>query len=140
MGLMLAEPGFHTRCFVEWEEYPRATIIAAQRAGYFAPAPIWDDLRSFDAQPFRSAFDIILAGYPCQIGAGAKYPARWAAMMVARGYSSHSTKHRVWKPGSASMRPISKPPPPAQRDSPFRGRGTMSFHRSEAHCDGHGIA
>jgi len=66
MGLMLAEPGFHTRAFVEWEEYPRSAIIAAQRAGYFAPAPIWDDLRSFDGRPFCGAFDTILAGYPCQ--------------------------------------------------------------------------
>ncbi len=66
MGLMLAEPGFHTRCFVEWEEYPRASIIAAQRAGYFAPAPIWDDLTTFDAKPFAGAIDTLLAGYPCQ--------------------------------------------------------------------------
>jgi DNA (cytosine-5)-methyltransferase 1 len=66
MGLMLAEPGYHTRAFVEWEDWPRAVLIAAQRAGYFAPAPIWTDLRSFDARPFRGAFDIVLAGYPCQ--------------------------------------------------------------------------
>ena len=66
MGLMLAEPGFHTRCFVEWEPYPRSSIIAAQRAGYFAPAPIWDDLATFDATPFACAIDTILAGYPCQ--------------------------------------------------------------------------
>lgn len=66
MGLMLAEPGFHTRCWVEWEEYPRSVIVAAQRAGYFAPAPIWDDLTTFDARPFAGAIDTVLAGYPCQ--------------------------------------------------------------------------
>ncbi|WP_406646946.1 DNA cytosine methyltransferase [Aliisedimentitalea scapharcae] len=66
MGLMLAEPGFHTRCFVEWEEHPRKTLIAAQRAGYLAPAPIWDDVTTFDARPFAGAFDTLLAGYPCQ--------------------------------------------------------------------------
>ncbi|NHF74886.1 DNA cytosine methyltransferase [Paracoccus sp. 12-3] len=66
MGLMLAEPGYHTRAFVEWEDWPRAVLIAAQSARYFAPAPIWDDLRSFDASPFLGAFDIVLAGYPCQ--------------------------------------------------------------------------
>jgi len=63
---MLAEPGYHTRCFVEWEGWPRAVLIAAQRAGYVAPAPIWDDLRSLDARVFRGAFDIVLAGFPCQ--------------------------------------------------------------------------
>lgn len=66
MGLMLAEPGFHTRCFVEWEEYPRSVLIAAQRAGYLAPAPIWDDLTTFDARPLAGAIDTLLAGYPCQ--------------------------------------------------------------------------
>ena len=66
MGLMLTEPGYHTRCFVEWEGWPRSVLIAAQRAGYFAPAPIWTDLRSFDARPFRGTFDTVLAGYPCQ--------------------------------------------------------------------------
>ena len=66
MGLMLAEPGFHTRCHVEWEGYPRDTLIAAMRAGYFPEAPIWDDLTSFDARPLAGAIDTVLAGYPCQ--------------------------------------------------------------------------
>jgi hypothetical protein len=52
---MLAEPGYHTRAFVEWEDWPRTVLITAQRAGYFAPAPIWDDLRSFDARPLAVA-------------------------------------------------------------------------------------
>ena len=66
LGVMLAEPSFHTRAFVEWESYPRTVLVAAQRAGYFAPAPIWDDLRCFDARRLRGAFNIVLAGYPCQ--------------------------------------------------------------------------
>ena len=53
--------------------------------------------------------------------------AAWAAMRTARGQSSHSTKARVWKPGSASMTPRSRPPPPAQSDNPCRGRDTMPF-------------
>ncbi|MEP5728468.1 MAG: DNA cytosine methyltransferase, partial [Sulfitobacter sp.] len=59
-------PGFHTRCYVEWEEYPRSRIIAAQRAGYFAPAPIWDDVTTFDAKPLAGAIDTLIGGYPCQ--------------------------------------------------------------------------
>lgn len=66
LGLMLAEPGFHTRCFVEWEEYPRRCLIAAQLAGYFAPAPIWDNVRTFNGRPWRGVCDTVLAGYPCQ--------------------------------------------------------------------------
>ena len=63
MGLMLANPGFHTRAFVEWEDWLRAVLSATQRAGYFAPAPIWDDLRSFEARPFRGGFDTVHAGF-----------------------------------------------------------------------------
>lgn len=66
MGLGLAEPGYHTRCYVEIEDYPRQCLIAAQRAGYMAPAPIWDDVKTFDAKPFAGAFDTLIAGYPCQ--------------------------------------------------------------------------
>jgi len=61
MGLMLAEPGYHTRAFVEWEEWPQTVLIAAQRAGYFAAAPIWDDLRSFDARPTGSGTCVALS-------------------------------------------------------------------------------
>ncbi len=66
MGLGLAEPGFGTACFVEIEEYPRSVIAAAQAAGYFHPAPIWDDLKRFSGRPWRGICDTILAGYPCQ--------------------------------------------------------------------------
>lgn len=66
MGLGLAEPGFSTSCYVEWEEYPRDSLIAGQRAGYMHPAPIWDNVKTFDGRPWRGVVDTILAGYPCQ--------------------------------------------------------------------------
>ncbi|MGK7753749.1 DNA cytosine methyltransferase [Roseovarius sp. C03] len=66
LGLMLAEPGFETACFVEWEPAAQDVLVAAMRAGYFAEAPIWDDVRSFDGCPYRGAIDTLLAGYPCQ--------------------------------------------------------------------------
>ncbi len=66
MGLELAEPGFAASCYVEIDDYPRETLIAAQRAGYMRPAPIWDDLKTFDARPWRGHIDTLLAGYPCQ--------------------------------------------------------------------------
>lgn len=65
MGLELAEPGFAASCYVEWEDYPRQTLIAAQQAGYLHPAPIWDDVKTFDARPWRG-IDTIIGGYPCQ--------------------------------------------------------------------------
>lgn len=66
MGLELAEPGFATSCYVEIEKYPRDCLIAAQRAGYMRSAPIWDDLKTFNARPWRGLCDTLLAGYPCQ--------------------------------------------------------------------------
>ena len=66
LGLQLAEPGFETRCYVESDEYPVDQLVAAQRAGYMAPAPIWDDVKTFDGRPWRGLIDTILAGYPCQ--------------------------------------------------------------------------
>lgn len=64
MGLELAEPGFAASCYVEWDAYPRDSLIAGQRAGYIAPAPIWDNVKTFDARPWRG-IDTVLAGYPC---------------------------------------------------------------------------
>jgi len=55
LGLELAEPGFTTACYVEWEEYPRATLISGQRAGYLNPAPIWGDLTEFSGRPWRGS-------------------------------------------------------------------------------------
>lgn len=66
MGLMLAEPEFHTRCWVEWEAYPRYVLTSGMRAGYLAQAPIWDNVKTFDARPYAGAFDTLIAGYPCQ--------------------------------------------------------------------------
>jgi len=30
------------------------------------PAPVWDDVASFDGRPWRGGVDIVTAGYPCQ--------------------------------------------------------------------------
>ena len=102
MGLMLAEPGYHTRALIEWEDWPRAVLIAAQRAGYLAAAPIWDDLRSFDARPFCGAFDTVLAGYPCQPfsaagkrGGNPGLDARRRPAMCAGGNQAQSARRAV---------------------------------------------
>ena len=38
LGVMLSEPGYHTRAFVEWEDWPRSVLIAAQRDAIAATA------------------------------------------------------------------------------------------------------
>ena len=39
LGLMLAEPGFHTRAFVEWEDWPR-TLWQQRMRGALSQLPM----------------------------------------------------------------------------------------------------
>ena len=57
MGLDLAEPGFLPPPASSSGRIPRSVLIAAQRAGYFAPAPIWDNVKTFDGRPWRGLCD-----------------------------------------------------------------------------------
>ncbi len=53
-------------CYVEREAYAAATLAAHMEDGSLAPAPLWDDLSTFDGKPWRGKVDIISAGFPCQ--------------------------------------------------------------------------
>jgi DNA (cytosine-5)-methyltransferase 1 len=66
LGLHLAEPGYRTVCHVERNSFAAATLVARMADAALAPAPVWDDLRSFDGRPWRERVHIISAGYPCQ--------------------------------------------------------------------------
>jgi DNA (cytosine-5)-methyltransferase 1 len=52
-------------CAVEIEEYPRKILLQRQRDGILPRFPIWDDVRTFDGNPWRSRVDIVSAGFPC---------------------------------------------------------------------------
>lgn len=58
--------GWHTICAVEIEPYCRSVLLARQRDGILSPFPIWDDVRTFDGNPWRGHVDVISAGFPCQ--------------------------------------------------------------------------
>lgn len=66
LGLHLAEPGYRTVCHVERNSFAAATLVARMADASLAPAPVWDDLRSFDGRPWRGRIHIVTAGYPCQ--------------------------------------------------------------------------
>ncbi|MBP6876552.1 MAG: DNA cytosine methyltransferase [Phenylobacterium sp.] len=66
LGVHIAEPGYRTVCYVERDLHAAATIAARMEDGALSPAPIWDDLRSFDGRPWRGRVHLLLAGYPCQ--------------------------------------------------------------------------
>lgn len=66
LGLSIAEPGYRTVCFVEREAHAAATLVARMEDQALEPAPVWDDLKSFDGEPWRGRVHILTAGYPCQ--------------------------------------------------------------------------
>lgn len=66
LGLHIAEPGYRTVCHVERNSFAAATLVARMADTALAPAPVWDDLRSFDGRPWRGRVHIVSAGYPCQ--------------------------------------------------------------------------
>lgn len=55
-----------TVCYIERDEYCQRIIQQRQRDGWLSPAPIWDDLRTFDGRPWRGCVDFIFGGIPCQ--------------------------------------------------------------------------
>ena len=66
LGLRLAEPGYRTACFVEWESFAAATLVARMADETMDPAPVWDDVATFDGRPWRGKIHILVAGFPCQ--------------------------------------------------------------------------
>lgn len=62
-GMLL---GHTTVCAVEIEPHCRGVLLQRQRDGILPRFPIWDDVRTFDARPWRGRADIVCAGFPCQ--------------------------------------------------------------------------
>ena len=70
LGLRLAYPdaNFRTVAYIEWDKYCQELLQQRFRDDppTLDPAPIWDDIKSFDGRPWRGAVDILTAGFPCQ--------------------------------------------------------------------------
>jgi DNA (cytosine-5)-methyltransferase 1 len=62
-GILL---GWRTVCAVKIDPYCRKVLLARQRDGILPPFPIWDDVRTFDGNPWKSHVDVISGGFPCQ--------------------------------------------------------------------------
>lgn len=58
--------GWRTVCAVEWADYPRKVLLARQRDGMLSRFPIWDDVQTFDGNPWRGRVDVVSGGFPCQ--------------------------------------------------------------------------
>lgn len=53
-------------CYVEREAAAAASLVASMEAGWLHPAPVWSDMLTFDARPWRGAVHILASGDPCQ--------------------------------------------------------------------------
>jgi len=58
--------GWRTVCAVEWEPYPASVLCARQNDKILPPFPIWDDVQTFDGNPWRGIVDVVSGGFPCQ--------------------------------------------------------------------------
>lgn len=66
LGIRLAVPSARTVCYLEREGTSAALLAARMRDGFLDDAPIWSDLRTFDARRWRGVVDCFAAGFPCQ--------------------------------------------------------------------------
>lgn len=55
-----------TVCYVEREAFAAACLVRQMQQGNLAEAPVWSDLRTFDARAWRGSVDLVVGGYPCQ--------------------------------------------------------------------------
>ena len=66
LGLRLARPDARVVCYVEREAFPLAVLATTIQAGLMDDAPIWNDLTTFDGEPWRGVVDWLIGGIPCQ--------------------------------------------------------------------------
>ena len=58
--------GWRTVCAVEYEQYPASVLAQRQNDKLLPPFPIWDNVRTFDGNPWRGIVDVVSGGFPCQ--------------------------------------------------------------------------
>lgn len=66
LGLKRVIKNLRTVAFVEIEAFACANLVAKMEAGHLDAAPIWTDLKTFNAEQFRDRIHLITGGYPCQ--------------------------------------------------------------------------
>ncbi len=65
LGLKAAG-GFRTVCYVEINPYAQEVLKARQIDGGLDLGPIWDNVSTFDGNPWRGRADLVAGGFPCQ--------------------------------------------------------------------------
>ena len=69
-----------TVCYVERGLYPAQVMATRMEDGVLQPAPIWSDIKTFDARRWSSVMDggLLVGGYPCFV--------RGTRVLTRRGY------------------------------------------------------
>lgn len=52
--------------YIEREAFASAVLVARMEEAKLANAPVWDDVCTFDARPWRGLVDLVAGGTPCQ--------------------------------------------------------------------------
>lgn len=66
-GLTIAlEPWVRPVAYCELDRYCQAVLLSRMRDGDIPNAPIWDDVRTLEAEQLPEQVDIIYGGFPCQ--------------------------------------------------------------------------
>ena len=68
LGLRSVLPGLRSCAYVEIEAFSAANLVAKmqEQENLLDVAPIWTNLKTFNARPFRGKVDILSGGFPCQ--------------------------------------------------------------------------
>jgi len=87
-----------TVCYVEGEAFAASVLVKQMEKGALDAAPIWSDLKTFDASRWRGSVDAVVAGFPCQ-------PFSLAGKGLAKDDPRHLWPHvlRVLKESGATM-------------------------------------
>ena len=73
LALRRVLPSCRTIAYVEIEAFAIASLVAKMEEGLLDSAPVWTDIKTFNAEPFRGLVDIVSGGYPCT-------PFSWAGL------------------------------------------------------------
>lgn len=66
IDIALKEHGGRTVCYVENDPYAAAVLLSRIADGWLDRAPIWPDVRTFDARSWCGRVDCVAGGFPCQ--------------------------------------------------------------------------
>jgi len=66
LGLRRVLPDVRTIAYVEIEAFACANLVEKMERELLDAAPIWTNLKTFNAKPFLNKVDILSGGFPCQ--------------------------------------------------------------------------